>query len=158
MPRPLRLDRSALGRMLRFGLVGASGVVVNQGLLMLLHGKLGAPLLVSSAVAIECSILSNFLLNSKWTWRHDYGRSLRAWLEKAIRYHAATALSAFVGNIAVLMLLVRVFDVDYRLANLVGIAAGAALNFLAGEFWIFARRVPRAEADPAGPRSDAAEP
>ena len=29
------------------------------------------------------------------------------------------------------------FAVDYRLANLVGIAAGSALNFFAGEVWIF---------------------
>ena len=30
----INVDRAALGRMLRFGIVGASGVVVNQGLLM----------------------------------------------------------------------------------------------------------------------------
>ena len=59
--------------MLRFGVVGLSGVIVNQGLLMLLHGTIGAPLLLSSLIAIEVSILTNFLLNHTWTWRVPLG-------------------------------------------------------------------------------------
>lgn len=131
--------RAQAGRMLRFGVVGASGVVVNQGLLMLLHGELGLPLWIASPVAIEASILSNFVLNSTWTWRMRYGGSLAAWVRKGIQYHAATAASAFVGNVGGLLALVHLLGVDYRLANLVGIAAAALLNFLAGELWVFAR-------------------
>lgn len=126
--------------MIRFGLVGASGIVVNQGLLMLLHGELGLPLLLSSAIAIESSILSNFFLNSVWTWKYDFGGSLRTWAQKAVQYHAATALSSFLGNIVVLMGLVYLFSIDYRIANLAGIAVGSALNFLAGELWIFGEK------------------
>jgi dolichol-phosphate mannosyltransferase len=125
--------------MIRFGAVGASGIVVNQGLLMLLHGALGLPLLVSAAVAIEASILSNFFLNSVWTWKYDFGGSLRAWAQKAMQYHAATALSALL-NYLVLMGLVHLFSVDYRIANLVGIAVASAFNFLAGELWIFGEK------------------
>jgi len=133
----MQLERATLGRMLRFGIVGASGVVVNQGLLMLLHGGAGLPLLPSSLLAIETSIITNFVLNSVWTWKIDLGRSPRSWLRKAAQYHAATVLSAFAGNVLVLMTLAHVFGVDYRIANLVGIAAGSGLNYLAGEFWIF---------------------
>jgi len=46
-----RFRSDSLWRLLRFGVVGLSGVVVNQGLLMLLHGTLGAPLLLSSSSA-----------------------------------------------------------------------------------------------------------
>jgi putative flippase GtrA len=66
----MALERAALGRMLRFGIVDASGIVVNQGLLMLLHGAFALPLLPSSLVAIEMSILSNFTLNSRRTACH----------------------------------------------------------------------------------------
>ena len=132
----------SLGRMIRFGIVGASGIVVNQGLLMLPHGIFGLPLLLSSLIAIETSILSNFTLNSLWTWKVDLGRSLRSWLQKAVQYHAATVISAFAGNVLVLMGLVHLFGVDYRLANLVGIAVGSGINYLAGEFWVF-RKTPR---------------
>ncbi len=135
------LDRTVVGRMLRFGIVGTSGVVVNQGLLMLLHGVFALPLLLSSAIAIETSILTNFTLNSRWTWKIDLGGSLRRWLRKAIQYHAATVVSAFAGNIMMLIALVHLFGVDYRLANLAGIAVGSVLNYVAGEFWVF--RKPR---------------
>jgi dolichol-phosphate mannosyltransferase len=141
----MALERAALGRMFRFGIVGASGIVVNQGLLMLLHGAFALPLLLSSLVAIEMSILSNFTLNSRWTWKVDLGRSPRGWVQKAVQYHAATVVTAFAGNVFVLMGLVHFFGVDYRLANLVGIAVGSGLNYVAGEFWVFRKtsgRVP----------------
>ena len=57
-----------------------------------------------------------------------------------MRYHAATALSSFLGNIVILTGLVYLFGVDYRLANLMGIVVGSALNYLAGELWIFGSR------------------
>jgi dolichol-phosphate mannosyltransferase len=138
----MQRERAALGRMVRFGIVGASGIVVNQGLLMLLHGTFGLPLLPSSVFAIETSILSNFVLNSRWTWKVDLGRSPRNWVQKAVQYHAATVLSAFAGNVLILMGLVHLFGIDYRLANLVGIAVGSGVNYLAGEFWVF-RKTPR---------------
>ena len=53
-------------RFARFGMVGASGVVVNQSLLIALHGGLGWPLLLSSVIAIECAIISNFVLSALW--------------------------------------------------------------------------------------------
>jgi dolichol-phosphate mannosyltransferase len=139
----MEMNRESFERIVRFAVVGASGVVVNQGLLMLLHGHFGWPLPLASAVAIEVSILTNFALNSRWTWNIDLGGSLRSWVWKAIQYHAATVLSAFAGNGTVLLSLVYLFDVDYRIANLLGIIVGSALNFAAGEFWVF-RPPPRA--------------
>ena len=55
-------------RFLRFGLVGASGVVVNMAALIFLTEKLKINYAVSSLAAIELSILSNFALNNAWTW------------------------------------------------------------------------------------------
>ena len=132
---PSRFDSGSIGRLLRFGVVGLSGVVVNQGLLMLLHGRLGAPLFLSSIVAIEISILTNFALNHTWTWR----LSLRTpgLMRRALQYHAAAVMAAFAGNVIVLMAAVELLGVDYRIANLVGIAVGTVINFTAGELWIF---------------------
>jgi putative flippase GtrA len=138
--------RIPAGRMLRFGVVGAIGVGVNQGLLVLLHGGAGLALWLASPVAIEASILGNFVLNRTWTWRARLDGSLGTWLRSGVRYHAATAASAFAGNVGVLLALVHLFSWDYRLANLVGIGAAALLNFLAGELWVF--RQPERRLDP----------
>lgn len=134
-PPPTRFQPGTIMRFVRFGVVGLSGVVVNQGLLMLLHGSFGAPLLLSSIIAIEISILTNFLLNHTWTWR----MSLRVpgLFRRTVQYHAAAVMAAFAGNVIVLMAAVELFGIDYRIANLVGIAVGTVINFTAGEVWIF---------------------
>ena len=124
--------------MLRFGVVGLSGVVVNQGLLMLLHGAAGAPLLLSSIIAIEISILTNFVLNHTWTWRMPLLEP--GLMRRVVQYHAAAVMAAFAGNVIILMGAVELFGVDYRIANLVGIAVGTVINFTAGEVWIFRSR------------------
>jgi len=129
-------------------MVGLSGVVVNQSLLVALHrGGDGWPLLAASPVAIETAIISNFVLSSIWIWRYDFGGSWRKIGQKFVQYQVATLFSSLGVNAGVLAMLVYWFDVDYRLANLGGIAAGMGLNFLAGELWVF-----RA---PAGPPAHA---
>jgi dolichol-phosphate mannosyltransferase len=124
--------------MFRFGMVGLSGVVVNQGLLMLLHGTFKAPLLLSSILAIEVSILTNFLLNHTWTWRLPLREP--GLIRRIVQYHAAAVMAAFAGNVIILMSAVELFGIDYRIANLVGIAVGTVINFTAGEVWIFRSR------------------
>ena len=56
------------GHFIKFGIVGAIGIVVNEGLLILFQ-SMGVYLLYAGAVAIEISILSNFILNDLWTFR-----------------------------------------------------------------------------------------
>jgi dolichol-phosphate mannosyltransferase len=118
-------------------MVGLSGVVVNEGLLMLLHGTAGAPLLFSSLLAIETSILTNFWLNHVWTWRMPLRTP--GFLRRLLQYHASAVMAAFAGNVIVLMAAVELFGIDYRIANLTGIAVGMIINFAAGEVWIFRR-------------------
>ena len=134
----------------RFGMVGASGVVVNQSLLMALHGGLGWPLLPSSLIAIETAIISNFALSALWIWRYDFGGSLRRLAEKFAQYQLATLFSSLIVNASVLHALVYLAGVDYRIANLGGIAAGMLLNFLAGELWVFKPPVMTNEDDDDG--------
>ena len=50
---------------------------------------------------------------------------------RTLQYHAAAVMAAFAGNVIVLMAAVELFGVDYRIANLVGIAVGTAINFTA---------------------------
>jgi len=52
-----------LWRFLKFLLVGASGVVVNEGLYFLLTRYAGLPDTIALAIAIETSVISNFIFN-----------------------------------------------------------------------------------------------
>lgn len=52
----------------KYYLVGASGVLVNLGILYLLKEYVGLWYLASSAIAIYVSMTTNFLLNKAWTF------------------------------------------------------------------------------------------
>ncbi|WP_219904633.1 glycosyltransferase [Stenomitos frigidus] len=55
-------------RFARFAFVGLSGLVVDMGLLYLLHSTLGFGLTRSAIVAAELAIINNFVWNDRWTF------------------------------------------------------------------------------------------
>lgn len=126
-------DRSGLQRVLtvdywrrfiKFNLVGLTGVIVNEGLLVFLASA-GIYYVYASALAIEVSIISNFILNDLWTFRdRRHG-------------HAATRLLKFNGlmliglvvNLFILYAGTAFFGVNYAISNLVGIAAAFLVRY-----------------------------
>jgi putative flippase GtrA len=116
------------GQATRFAVVGLSGAVVNLGLLSLLYGALRVPLFVGIALASELAVLSNFLLNNRWTFgRHD------ASLARLARFNVSSigGLAIATGTTAVLIS----SGLPYQVADLAGIANGAVCNFLASALW-----------------------
>lgn len=126
------LDVLLSGVLFRFALVGATGVLVNEGLLYLLRESAAAPLALASAVAIEASILWNFVFNDAWTFRGKGG--LPAGVRLA-RFHAASAFGMALNVAVVVAGAVLAPGVSYLVTNLVGIAAGASANFALNLRW-----------------------
>jgi len=75
---------------LKFGLVGASGVLVNIGSFMLCLST-GMNKYIASPIAIELSILSNFLFNNYWTFRRR--RTKDRVRIKGLKYNLVSILS-----------------------------------------------------------------
>jgi len=65
--------RGELFRMVKFALVGLSGVGVNIGILYWLTESAGLFYLASATIAIEVSIISNFSLNNYFTFADRRG-------------------------------------------------------------------------------------
>src|SRR5512146_2879595 len=84
------------GRAARFAAVGLSGVAVNLGALHLLAGVLGLREILSSALAIEASIVWNFLWHDAVTFRDRRGATRVGPLGRLVRYHAVSAVGALV--------------------------------------------------------------
>ncbi len=122
-------------RLLKFGTVGASGVLVNMGCLYLLTEFGGVPYFLASIVAIELSILSNFTINHLWTWRDR--RDTGTLGGKIVRYHVAVGVTAFVGNYLILVTLTELAGVHYLISNLAGIAVGTVANYVINDLWTF---------------------
>ena len=82
-------------RFLKFCTVGASGVVVNLVLLALFSDGLGIQVNVASALAIEASINSNFLINELWSFS-DRHASQAGVLRRLFKFHLVSLVGAAV--------------------------------------------------------------
>jgi len=118
-----------LRKILRFALVGLSGIVVNTGILWALTERAGLYYLYSSAVAIETSIITNFLLNDFWTFGGESGHRMGRRIYRFLSFEAVS-LGGLVVNMAVLFIGKEIFGIYYLVANLLGILAGFIWNYL----------------------------
>lgn len=132
------------GILLRFLLVGATGVVVNEGILYGLHEVAGRPLVVASLLAVEASILWNFAWNDRWTFR---GRTDRPLPGRLLRFHAASAAGMVLNVALVLLGAAYLPHVSVLLTNLAGIALGSGINFLINLHWTWGMPVEPADDD-----------
>lgn len=120
-------------RFLKFCLVGASGVVVNLGLLWILTEIVGFFYLVSAAFSIEASILSNFALNELWTFR-DRARSTRGILRRASKFNLISIVGLVI-NLVILAALTELLGMHYMISALFGIAGAMLWNYTMSAMW-----------------------
>jgi dolichol-phosphate mannosyltransferase len=116
-------------KIIRFIMVGFSGIIVNMGVLYVLTSVLGIFYLISSLVAIELSILNNFLWNDRWTFSGDARHRLLDPWQRLGLYHLVSA-GGIVINLGLLFVLTEFFGVYYLISNIIGIMAAFSWNFL----------------------------
>ncbi len=109
---------------IKFDLVGLSGIVVNEGVLVLLVNG-GMYLLYASAIAIEVSIISNFVLNDFWTFRDRRHGHIAV---RMLKFNGLM-LIGLVVNLGILFVGTAYLDLPYTIANLVGIGAAFLLRY-----------------------------
>ncbi|MDQ2096927.1 MAG: glycosyltransferase [Tychonema bourrellyi B0820] len=126
----LRLARWPMGKFLRFGVVGFSGVFVNMGVLYVLRHSLNLELTRSLIIAAELAIISNFLWNDLWTFgdisKRQPGNRQR--LKRLLKFNVI-CLMGLIVNVLLVNLLFNVFGMNEYLANLIAIAAVTMWNF-----------------------------
>ncbi len=64
---PVAVAKAVLPRWMAFSAVGLLGIFVHLSLLLLLT-RLEVHYLVSTALAVEATVLHNFLWHERWTW------------------------------------------------------------------------------------------
>ncbi|WP_088892680.1 glycosyltransferase [Leptolyngbya ohadii] len=121
-----------IGRFVRFGLVGLSGVFVDMAVLYLLSDSttLGWNLTRSKILAAEVAIVNNFLWNDRWTFG-DMSSHQRGWQKRLKRFlkFNVICLSGLVLNVLILNVLFNVFGINRYVANLLAIAVVTFWNF-----------------------------
>ncbi len=135
-------------RFLKFGTVGASGIVVNQGVLYVAHEYIfhvsqtsgsvdWLRLNLSLALAIFFATLNNFIWNRKWTWADRKQQHHSSFLAQFGQYTLACWLSIVLQAILTNLLAPRLYSI--YVANMVAIVLTSVLNFLLNDIWTFGR-------------------
>lgn len=126
----LRFDLWPLGRFIRFGVVGFSGVFVDLGVFYLLRDEHSLGLTRSAMLSAEVAIVNNFLWNDLWTFR-DIARRQRGWRKRFKRFlkFNLICLAGLILNVSIVNLLFNVFGVNEYLAKLIAIAIVTFWNF-----------------------------
>ncbi len=123
-------QRAKLGRAVRFCLVGGTGTAINTTVLYSLARGLGLPLPVSSAMAVELAVLSNYLLNDRFTFA-----ARRPSFRRLAKFNI-TSLAGLGVNVTIIWILAR-HGVYFLAANLVGIAAAVVVNYTFSVAWVW---------------------
>lgn len=119
-----------VGRFIRFGMVGLSGLAVDMGLLNLFYGGLGLGLTRSAILAGELAIISNFFWNDIWTFndvsRQQRGRRQR--MKRLLKFNII-CLMGLILKILLLNILVNSLHLNVYGANFLAIAVVTLWNF-----------------------------
>ncbi len=126
----LRLVTLPKSRFFRFCVVGASGVVVDMGLLFLFSDPtmLGWGLTRSKLLAAEIAICTNFLLNDLWTFGDVPDHGALARFRRFLGFNVICSVGLIL-NVVILNLLFNFAHVSRYVANGLAIVAVTGWNY-----------------------------
>lgn len=130
-PGPTAPERAGFVQALRFGLVGATGYLINLGVFALLTANLGVHHALAAVAAFCVAVTNNFFWNRRWTFGPGEG-SVQL---EAVRF-LVVSLGSLTLNIGLLELLVRT-DLSQLAAQALAVGLAMPFNFLANRFWTF---------------------
>jgi putative flippase GtrA len=120
-------------QLLKFGIVGGSGYLINLGVFALLADNLGIHYLVAAIVAFAVAVSNNFLWNRYWTFGPGEGSAGF----QAVRFFAIS-LASLIINLAALKVLIAGAGMGEIPAQAIAVALAMPFNFLGNKLWTFA--------------------
>jgi putative flippase GtrA len=122
-------------QLVRFGLVGGVGFIVNLAVYTLFVHSVGVDYRVASVVAWLVAVANNFVLNRHWTFDAGDGR---------VRFQAmrflVVSLVAEAFSLLLLTLFVEGAGMAKVAAQALAVAGSMPLNFLGNKLWSFRAR------------------
>ena len=119
---------------IKFGIVGTTGVVVNLAAFTALLA-LGVNKYLASPIAIELSIVWNFLLNNFWTFR--WRRTADTLRVKGLKFNAVSVLALGVSYATFVLASVLFPEAPPQLHQLIGIPPAMLVNYMMNSYWTF---------------------
>jgi dolichol-phosphate mannosyltransferase len=120
-------------QLLKFGIVGGSGYLVNLAVFAILAGSLDVHHIPAAIGAFCVAVTSNFLWNRYWTFGPGDGSAGF----QAARFFAVS-LAALGLNLVVLEVLLSSGGTGELTAQAIAVAVAMPFNFLGNKLWTFA--------------------
>jgi dolichol-phosphate mannosyltransferase len=133
--KSLRLIKERM-TFVKFATVGASGVAVNEILLIGLHA-IGLSALLSQAVGVEASIINNFVWNDSFTFKKPDRQGSKK-LARLLKYNVLSLLT-FALNLLVFSFLIS-RGWWYVYASVAAVLVSFVINFLGASKWAWGQR------------------
>ena len=122
-----------LTKLIKFCMVGLLGVGVNLGILYFLT-SLGLYYMISGAISIEISLLTNFFLNRAWTFKEE---AKYVSMKNAIAKDHITRAIGILIQFASLYVFTELFNMYYILSMTIGIIISTIWNFVGNSRWVW---------------------
>jgi dolichol-phosphate mannosyltransferase len=119
-------------QLVKFGLVGGSGYLINLAVFDLLAGSLGVHHTLAATLAFAVAVTNNFVWNRRWTFGPGSGGTGF----QAARFFVVS-LASLGLNLAVLEVLLREHASGELAAQAIAVAAATPFNFLGNKLWTF---------------------
>jgi len=128
----IRLQNSAT--FIKFAIVGASGVLVNLGFFtLLLMADMNK--FIASPIAIELSIVWNFMFNNYWTFR--WRKTIDRTRIRGLKFNLVSIISLGVSYGTFVSLSLASPDTAPQIFQLIGIVPATIVNYLLNSYWTF---------------------
>ena len=105
--------------LLKFALVGISGTIIKLGALFLLTDMIGLWYLASYGVAFVLSVISNYIWNSRWTFKNRGG---------FIKYLGISGVTLSL-NLGLVYLLTDIVGIWYIFSGAFGVLSAFLINY-----------------------------
>jgi dolichol-phosphate mannosyltransferase len=129
-------------RLLRFFVVGLIGFALQLVVLVLLT-RAAVPYVLAAVIAVEVTIVHNFLWHEQWTWRDRSTTTMRERWRRLARFNGASALTSIAGNALGTFAFVELGHLPVAMANTLAVVLVSALNFALADRWAFTRSRPQ---------------
>jgi len=119
-------------QLLKFGIVGGSGYLINLAVFALLADGAGLHHMIAATGAFCVAVANNFIWNRYWTFEPGEGHAGF----QAARFFAVS-FAALLVNLAVLEALVVGTSLGTLVAQAIAVAVAMPFNFLGNKLWTF---------------------
>ncbi|HEV2114173.1 MAG TPA: GtrA family protein, partial [Terriglobales bacterium] len=123
---------------MKFNFVGAVGIGVQLAMLAVLTRVFHVEYMIATALAVETTVLHNFLWHERYTWIDRRAHS-HFW-RRLMHFNLSNGAISILGNVALMRLLVGSLHLPILISNGIAIAACGLANFLVSDRIVFRHR------------------